>query len=58
MKTKKDIEKAYEIGYEKYLEAKRKEDKEMIEYYIGFLNALDWVKESHENGILNTLPLL
>lgn len=51
MKLKLDIEKAYTIIAIKRNEAKRSNDAEMVNYYTGFLNALNWVRSSRETGI-------
>ena len=51
MKLKLDIEKAYTIIAIKRNEAKRSNDAEMVKYYTGFMNALDWIRGSRENGI-------
>lgn len=51
MKLKLDIEKAYTIIAIKRNEAKRSNDAEMVNYYTGYLNALNWVRSSRETGI-------
>lgn len=51
MKLKLDIEKAYTIIAKMRNEAKRSNDAEMVKYYTGFMNALNWVRGSRENGI-------
>ena len=51
MKLKLDIEKAYTIIAKMRNEAKRSNDAEMVKYYTGFMNVLNWVRGSRENGI-------
>lgn len=51
MKLKVDIEKAKVICGIKRNEAKSNEDKEMISYYLGWINALNWVCGNRNGGI-------
>nr|CDL65607.1 unnamed protein product [uncultured bacterium] len=51
MKLKLDIEKAYTIIAIKRNEAKGSNDAEMVNYYTGYLNALNWIRGSRETGI-------
>lgn len=56
MKLKSDIEKACSIMRKKMFEEKKKNNTEEANYYLGFLQALDWVRWNREHGV-EDLPL-